>query len=132
MSDAPGHPTADPHDPLDPHDDGAMPLCLACMNPVSPFAYTCPACGHSAGQFTTYMPFEQIPFIAECLGELWRRFWFARERSVAHRLFCVALIGVCYPWMFLAAPIALWQLASGHRPDSPTGPLSAPVGTPCR
>jgi hypothetical protein len=108
------------------HDD-AVPLCLHCLNPVSPLAYTCPTCAHSSGQFTTYLPFEQIPFFAECMGGLWRRFWFGRGRSVGHRLFCLFLIGASYPWMFLAAPIALWQLASGHRPERPSGPLTRPA-----
>ncbi|MCC7389250.1 MAG: hypothetical protein IT431_10825 [Phycisphaerales bacterium] len=119
MADAPGHPAPD-------HED-AVPLCLHCLNPVSPLAHICPTCAHSSGQFTTYMPFEQIPFFAECIGALWRRFWFGRHFSVAYRLFCCVLIGITYPLLFLAAPIALWQLATGRHPERPSEPVTRPA-----
>ena len=99
-------------------DEPASPLCLHCLTPVSPLAHLCPHCARSVGQFTNYMPLEQIPFLAECMGALWRRLWFGRQLSVAARLFCCVLIGITYPLLFLAAPLAIWQIAKkrAHEP----------------
>ncbi len=91
-------------------DEPATPLCLHCLTPVSPLAHLCPHCALSVGQFTNYMPLEQIPFFAECVGGVWRRIWFGAGRPVVYRLFCIMVLASSVPWLFLASPLAIWQL----------------------
>lgn len=92
-----------------PDSDAETPLCLNCFTPVAPYAHVCAHCGHSAGQFTPYLPFESIRFFAECIGTIWEHLWYGHGRSVAYRMFCAGLIAVAVPWLFLASPIVLWH-----------------------
>ncbi|MBK7404567.1 MAG: hypothetical protein IPJ41_08000 [Phycisphaerales bacterium] len=105
-------------DPTERAPDGGeieTPVCMRCFNPVSPYAHVCGYCGHSAGQFTPYLPFESIRFYGECLGTVWERVWYGRGKSAAHRVFCAALIAVSVPWLFLASPLVLWHRVKKRR-----------------
>jgi hypothetical protein len=62
------------------------------------------------GLFSNCMPLAQSPFLAECVGGVWRRIWFGAGRPVASRLYCIMVLASSVPWLFLASPLAIWQL----------------------
>ncbi|MBP7053112.1 MAG: hypothetical protein KBE65_19065 [Phycisphaerae bacterium] len=75
------------------------PLCLRCLRPVASVHHYCPHCGEATGRFTTYLPFERIPWETRIWGQMWRQLW-SREVSIPGRLLRLFMI----VW---AAPILL-------------------------
>ena len=56
-------------------DEEAVPICLRCCRPVDPLAHYCPHCGEASGRFTTYLPFESIPWQMRIWGRAWHQIW---------------------------------------------------------
>ncbi len=75
------------------------PVCLRCLRPVDPVFHYCPHCGEATGRFTTYLPFEQIPWETRIWGQMWRQLW-SRNVSIPGRLLRLFMI----VW---AAPVLL-------------------------
>lgn len=63
----------------------ATPVCLCCLQPVDPVAHYCSNCGEAMGTFTTYLPFESIPWRTHIWGRMWRQIW-SRNISIPGRL----------------------------------------------
>ena len=86
---------------------GERPLCLQCLQPYSPDEYYCPKCGAGVGQYTAYLPFVDIRFIANFHGQLWQRVWFEPEVPLVSRVLGLLFILLLAPVMVLGLPFAL-------------------------
>ncbi|MEN6423945.1 MAG: hypothetical protein ABFE13_01175 [Phycisphaerales bacterium] len=83
------------------------PVCLRCLRPVEPVFHYCPHCGEATGRFTTYLPFESIPWETRIWGRMWRQLW-SRNVSLPGRLLRLLMI-------LWAAPVLLVGLFFRHR-----------------
>ena len=86
--------------------DAGTPLCTRCIEPVGPLDYYCRKCGQVVGQYTTYLPYINIPFEADCLAAAWRRVW-RRDGNVGIRLLCLIAVVLLAPVLFLMLPLIL-------------------------
>ena len=84
-----------------------VPLCTRCLSPHSPSEHYCPKCGAAVGQFTAYIPFVDIPFLANFYARLWERVWFERGVTVFSRTASLILILLLAPVMLVGLPFAL-------------------------
>lgn len=50
-----------------------VPLCTRCLRPVHAGRYYCPHCGQATGEYTTYLPFVDIPFQVDFMAAWWKR-----------------------------------------------------------
>lgn len=94
------------------------PVCLRCLRPVDPVAHYCPNCGEATGRFTTYLPFESIPWSTHIWGRMWRQLW-SRHVSVPGRLFRFFMV----VW---GAPVLLIGLLFRRRNGGHGSPLEKP------
>ncbi len=102
----------------EPHEatpDDGIPLCTRCLAPHSPDDHYCQNCGAAVGQFTTYIPFVDIPFYANFYARLWERVWHERRVALHSRAFCVLLILLFAPVMLVGLPFVLLKRRNGHR-----------------
>ncbi|MBL8729136.1 MAG: hypothetical protein JNM25_11935 [Planctomycetes bacterium] len=86
----------------------AVPLCPGCLVPVQATAYYCARCGWDIGQFTTYLPFVNIPWAANGFTRLWRRIWWGERRRWWARLGDFLLLVAMAPVMLVGAPF-VWH-----------------------
>ena len=74
------------------HEPEEVPLCLHCLEPVSPLDHVCPHCGGAVGQLTPYLPFESIRWEAGIWGRMWRQVWEKKTPLVGRVLLLVVII----------------------------------------
>ena len=84
-----------------------VPLCTRCLSPHSPSEYYCPKCGAAVGQFTAYIPFVDISFLANFYARLWERVWYERDVAIYNRAASLMLIVCLAPVMLVGLPFAL-------------------------
>ena len=84
-----------------------IPLCTRCLRPHSPHQHYCEHCGAAVGQYTTYIPYIDIPFFANFYGRLWRRVWFDRGVPLTSRAFGLLIILLAAPVMLIGLPFAI-------------------------
>ncbi len=53
----------------------AVPICLACCDPVEPLDTVCPHCGAAVGQLTPFLPYESIRWSSDIWGRMWHQIW---------------------------------------------------------
>lgn len=87
------------HEEPDKSGDG-IPVCIRCFQPVDPLANYCPHCGEATGQFTQYLPFENILWLARVWGRVWRQIW-SRDVSLAGRAFRLFMVVWNVPVMLI-------------------------------
>lgn len=85
-----------------------IPVCLNCMEPVSPLAHYCPNCGRVVGQYTPIMPYESIWWQVDIWGKIWNQLW-SKEVSVAGKIFRFLMIIWNVPIMLIGLVPKLWQ-----------------------
>ena len=88
--------------------DREVPLCSRCLEPVRPRDYYCERCGQAVGQYTTYLPYIDIPFQVDFLATLWRRLW-SRDTGPLARIGFFLMVLFLTPILFLALPFILWD-----------------------
>ena len=84
------------------------PVCLRCCRPVDPLAHYCSHCGEASGKFTTYLPYECIPWEARIFGQMWNQVW-SRDVPVPGRLFRFLFLVWFCPFILIALVPKLWQ-----------------------
>ena len=85
-------------------ESSAIPVCLGCLAPADPARHYCKSCGHDIGQFTTYLPYVDIPWMAAGFGAVWRRVWSSEQSRWYARLGCILFIIMFAPVMLVGAP----------------------------
>jgi hypothetical protein len=85
-------------------ESSAIPVCLGCLAPVDRDRHYCKSCGHDTGQFTTYLPYVDIPWMAAGFGAVWRRIWSSGQSRWFTRAGCILFLIVFAPVMFVGAP----------------------------
>jgi len=95
-----------------------IPLCIRCLTPHSPADYYCRKCGAAVGQWTTYLPYIDIPFLVNFCVRLWRRVWFEPGVSLPRRAFCLLLILFLVPGMLLGLPFVWAARRRNRRTDA--------------
>ena len=86
-----------------------QPVCLRCLQPISPLTHYCGNCGEAVGQLTPCIPFVYIPYYASFFGTMWKRIWKEEEKRWHIILFYWFLIILIVPWMLLALPSELYS-----------------------
>ncbi len=76
------------------------PVCLRCLRPVEPIFHYCPHCGEATGRFTTYLPFESIPWETQIWGRMWRQLG-SRNVSLPSRLLRLFMIVWAAPFLLI-------------------------------
>jgi hypothetical protein len=97
----------DVEDILEEQGDGT-PVCLKCFSPVEPLAHYCANCGEASGTFTTYLPYECIPWETRIWGQMWRQVW-SRDVSILGRLFRFLFLVWFCPFILIGLIPKLWQ-----------------------
>ena len=82
----------------------AIPVCVGCLAPVDSARYYCKSCGYDTGQFTTYLPFVDIPLMAAGYGAVWRRIWSSESSRWYSIVGCILFIIVFAPVMLVGLP----------------------------
>jgi hypothetical protein len=95
-----------------------VPLCTRCLRPVSKADYYCPHCGEAVGQFTTYLPFIDIPFQADFLGGIWRWTWRPGRNWLVRAVSIALLALIAAPLLLIGFPYLLWVKLRGPRRQS--------------
>jgi len=90
------------------------PLCTRCLRPVRPHDHYCEKCGEAVGRYTTYLPFVDIKFQADFVGEWWRWAW-ARDTGIFKRVGSILLFVVLAPFLLIGLPFIRWTRRRGHR-----------------
>ena len=108
-------------------DQDEAPLCLQCLQPVSPLDHYCPHCGQSVGQLTAYLPYEGIWFNAGLWAKLWNRLWYRRVDSLPRKCFFLMLIVLTAPILLLALPTVWWWKSKSRSEDSTERPNESPA-----
>jgi predicted amidophosphoribosyltransferase len=93
---------------------GARPLCSCCLEESDPLQHDCRSCGNAVGQFTSYIPFANIPFTLDPFGRMWERVWFPHHESPARRLIDLGLlalsfVGIWPTWILLLLSTPYWS-----------------------
>ncbi len=108
-----------------------VPLCLHCLQPVSPLDHYCPHCGQSVGQLTPYLPYEGIWFNAGLWAKLWDRLWYRRVDSLPRKCFFFMLIVLGAPILLFALPTVWWWKSKSRSSDSTENPNESPIMKTC-
>lgn len=90
-------------------DEDAVPVCSHCLEPVGPMDHYCARCDMAVGQWTGYLPWVNIPYMARFFGELWERIWWRRGVSWLRRVIYFTVIALLAGPMLLAIPFVLWR-----------------------
>lgn len=80
------------------------PLCLGCLKPAERARHFCTHCGRDTGQFTQYMPFEGIQWMAQGYGTAWQRLWHDGRYRWAARAGLFLFVAVFAPIMLVGLP----------------------------
>ena len=97
---------------------GGTPLCPRCLAPVDPVRYYCARCGWDTGQFTPYIEYVNIRWMANAYGNLWQRLWHDSKPSRATKVGYFLFILLSAPAMLVGLPF-VWlakrqQRRAGH------------------
>ena len=95
------------HDEISAEPD-EIPVCLRCCRPVDPLAHYCSNCGEASGKFTTYLPYECIPWETRVLGQMWDQVW-SRDVPIPGRLFRFLFLVWFCPFILIGLIPKLWQ-----------------------
>jgi len=95
------------------------PVCLHCLRPVDPLSHFCPHCGEATGRFTTYLPFESIPWQTRIWGRTWRQLW-SRNVSFPGRLLRLFMIVWAAPALLIGLLFRRRRNAKLRDPDRET------------
>ena len=99
-------------------DTRPTPLCPGCLAPIDATRYYCEKCGRDTGQFTTYVPYVDIPWMATGFGAAWHRLWHGQLRwysRVGYVLFLLAFA----PVLFVGLPFVLLARRRGGANQQP-------------
>jgi hypothetical protein len=101
--------------------DDAVPVCPHCLTEITEQDDYCPKCTRNVGQLTGIIPFVNIPFQAQFVGDLWRESVHGGRLSVPMRVFTIMLLAVMAPLIILVGlPIFLYGLlCKGRAPRPP-------------
>ncbi|MHC5023096.1 MAG: hypothetical protein ACYTGG_04190 [Planctomycetota bacterium] len=126
--------------------DDATPLCSACLHAFDPLQHYCDNCGTAVGQFTSYIPFVNIPFSYSFFERLWLRLWLPMGDSIARRtsfviVLLVLTLTVDWVWILPLLGTPLWwrydtrRLIRGAHErhpecETPADPTEGPRSTP--
>lgn len=91
------------------HDREAIPVCLKCLTPSTPFDHYCSRCGFAVGRFTRYIPFVNIPWEVD--------FWARVASIVRSRNRAFVMRGFGFVLILFGAPSILLGIVLGTRPD---------------
>lgn len=83
------------------------PVCLGCFRPVDPLAHYCAHCGEASGTFTTYLPYECIPWETRIWGQMWRQVW-SHDVSFPGRLFRFLFLAWFCPFILIGLIPKFW------------------------
>ena len=97
-------------------DDGT-PVCLRCCRPIDPLAHYCSYCGEASGKFTTYLPYECIPWEARIYGQMWHQVW-SNDVSILGRIFRFLFLVWFCPFILIGLVPKLRQYKSSQHEDS--------------
>ena len=93
------------------------PVCLKCFQPIDLLAQYCSNCGEASGKFTTYLPYESIPWEAGIWGKMWHQVW-SKEVSTSGRIFRFLFLVLFCPFILIGLFPKLWQARSCQHEDS--------------
>jgi len=71
---------------------------------VDPLRYYCANCGWDTGQFTPYIEYINIRWMANAYGALWHKLWYDRKPNLAVKAGYFAFIVLCAPAMLAGLP----------------------------
>jgi len=77
-----------------------VPVCLKCFQPVDPLVHYCPNCGQATGNFTHYLPYENIRWQTGVWGQTWRQIQ-SPDVSIPGRLLRLVMVIVNVPIMLI-------------------------------
>jgi hypothetical protein len=81
-------------------DPDGTPVCIKCFAPVDPRRHYCAQCGGATGQYTQYVEFVNIRWMANAYGALWQKLWHDPSQSQGGKV-------VYFMFMLLTAPVML-------------------------
>jgi hypothetical protein len=85
-----------------PNDDG-VPVCRGCFSPIQPGTDYCAKCGSAVGQYTEYVPFVNIPWLASGYDRLRRATW-PKAGGVAAQTVGVFAAFLLTPFLLIGVP----------------------------
>jgi hypothetical protein len=100
-------------------DTSATPVCPGCLTPIDPLRYYCKKCGRDTGPFTTYIPFVDIPWMANGFGVAWRRLWYDGTLRWYQKAGYLLFIVLFAPVMLVALPFVLLARLRNGSPRPP-------------
>jgi len=78
----------------------ATPVCPGCLAPIDPTRHYCKRCGRDTGQFTTYIPYVNIRWMATGFGAAWHKLWYDKRprwyTRIGYFLFVVLFALSCW------------------------------------
>lgn len=102
----------DIHGNLDPRNlpqgDEAVPVCAQCFTPYIAGDDYCKKCGETIGQYTAYVPYVNIRFVANLYERLWKRVWYEQGVRLHRRVLGLLIIFLGAPVMFLGLPFVFF------------------------
>jgi len=85
----------------------AKPICTKCSAIIEDSRQNyCPKCNYVTGQYTRYLPFENIAFNYSIFGNCWKNLTNSKV-SLLNKFISLFLILICAPIMFVAWPFSL-------------------------
>src|SRR5688572_27583819 len=88
-------------------DSSATPVCPGCLAPIELARDYCKTCGRDTGQFTTYLPYVNIPWMATGFAAAWQRVWQHNGPRWYARVGCFLFILLFAPVMLVGLPFVL-------------------------
>lgn len=85
-------------------DPDATPVCPGCLAPIDPSRHYCKVCGRDTGQFTTYIPYVDIPWMATGFGAVWHKLCHETRPRWYTKVGYFLFIGLFAPVMLVALP----------------------------
>ena len=95
-------------------DSSATPVCPGCLAPIEAARYYCKRCGHDTGQFTTYLPYVDIPWMASGFAAAWRKIWHDARPRWYGRVGYFVFIVLFAPVMLVGLPFVLLARRKGR------------------
>ncbi|HEX6812547.1 MAG TPA: hypothetical protein VF384_13055 [Planctomycetota bacterium] len=91
------------------HEPGSAPtpVCPGCLAPIERARYYCKRCGRDTGQFTSYLPFVNIPWMATGFGTAWQKVWQSNGPRWYARVGYMLFIVLFAPVMLVGLPFVL-------------------------
>ncbi len=110
------------------NDPDAVPVCSHCFQPVSPLDHYCDDCGEAVGQWTAYIPWVNIPYLASFFERLWMRIWWRRDTPLRRRLGYLMVIVLLAAAIFelvvmlvAGIPFVVWRRLTARRTEPGPG-----------